>query len=220
VHTGPVRTVERIRGSVRSARAAGVGALAVDLESAPLAAAAGGLPVAVARVVVDSPDRPLFRGDLPVRGLAALARLPAVGRGLAEWASAVGEREVLLTAARSPGAGAEPETGDVEPAMREVAARVDLVLVFGSGDSTRARHLVALTRRAGTPAHLIHDIHDVQASWLTGAGRIGVGMIAPVPARLVEELLTVLRGLGRCRVREQATATGHVRLPGTEQARP
>lgn len=220
VHTGPVRTVERIRSGARSRVAAGVGVLAVDLESAPLAAAAGGLPIAVARVVVDSPDRPLFRLDLPARGLTALARLPAVGRGLAEWATAVGEREVLLTTPLPGRPGTQPEADGVGHAPREVAARTDLVLVLGSRNSRPAQRVVALARQAGTPAYLIGDLHDVQANWLADAGMIAVNVIASAPTQLVDGFLAILGGMGRCRIREQATPAGHACLPLPEDPRP
>src|ERR1019366_8127696 len=57
---GRVVTVDHlVRGSERERLAAG-GALVADLESAPLAAAAGNRPVAVLRAVSDNPQRPLL----------------------------------------------------------------------------------------------------------------------------------------------------------------
>src|SRR5205823_6061298 len=73
------------------------GAIAVDMESAWLASAANGHPLAVMRVVSDSPGRDLIAHPLAsavggVRAYRALARaVPA----LEVWARATGSRRVL-----------------------------------------------------------------------------------------------------------------------------
>ncbi|MBX6769897.1 MAG: 4-hydroxy-3-methylbut-2-enyl diphosphate reductase, partial [Actinomadura rubrobrunea] len=61
VHRGPLLTCDRVvTGRRERAALAATGALAVDMESAPLAAAAAGRPFAVVRAVVDTPEHPLF----------------------------------------------------------------------------------------------------------------------------------------------------------------
>jgi 4-hydroxy-3-methylbut-2-enyl diphosphate reductase len=218
VHTGPVRTVGHVLSATQARQLAQTGALAVDLESAPLAAAAEGRPVAVVRVVVDTPDRPLRRIGLPARGLAALARLPAVARGIDEWASAIGGHEVLLTAPRSFQADGARAIGVAhaqaprrdttrQHVLCEVARRSDLVLVLGPASSSDLLVLVELARRQGTPAHLVGDVHDVRPQWLAGAARIGLAAGACAPSNLIEHLLTALQGLGECRIREHTTST-------------
>jgi hypothetical protein len=89
VRTGRVRTVDRLVSAAEAGRLGADGTLAIDLESALLAPAARGRPLAVVRVVVDTPSRPLARADLPLRGAAALVRLGDVGAALKEWARAV-----------------------------------------------------------------------------------------------------------------------------------
>ena len=79
VRTGPVVSVERLAGGRERARAADAGALAVDLESAWLAAAAGGRPVAVVRAISDTPRRPLLSPAALAGGLRALRSLRAAG---------------------------------------------------------------------------------------------------------------------------------------------
>ncbi|MBO0788867.1 MAG: 4-hydroxy-3-methylbut-2-enyl diphosphate reductase, partial [Actinobacteria bacterium] len=57
---GRVITTGRLAGGRERQRLAGSGALVADMESAPLAAAADGRPVAVLRAVSDTPGHPLL----------------------------------------------------------------------------------------------------------------------------------------------------------------
>jgi 4-hydroxy-3-methylbut-2-enyl diphosphate reductase len=87
---GPVVSSERlVRGADRRALGAG-GAVAVDMESAWLAAAAGGRPFAVLRAIVDTPGRELYRPLATVAGgMKALRAVKAAAPVLADWAARV-----------------------------------------------------------------------------------------------------------------------------------
>jgi 4-hydroxy-3-methylbut-2-enyl diphosphate reductase len=61
VRRGPIVGVGKIATGERREQLLAVGALAVDMESAWLAAGAAGRPFAVVRVVLDSPSHELFR---------------------------------------------------------------------------------------------------------------------------------------------------------------
>jgi 4-hydroxy-3-methylbut-2-en-1-yl diphosphate reductase len=89
VHAGRVATAGRLVGAEAARRLEADGVLAADLESAYLAPLAGDRPLAVVRVVVDTPARPLTRPDVVLRGSVVLTRLGAVGSALARWASAL-----------------------------------------------------------------------------------------------------------------------------------
>jgi 4-hydroxy-3-methylbut-2-en-1-yl diphosphate reductase len=103
--TGRIATVDHlIRRSERASLAAD-GMLLVDMESAPLAAAAAGRPVAVIRAVSDTPHRPL--AGIVSGGLAALRSLRAAAPVAERWAAACGTRQVLLAGPRSFCAGVE-----------------------------------------------------------------------------------------------------------------
>ena len=81
VRVGPVVIVDHlVRGAERD-RLAATGALVADMESAALARAADGRPLAVVRAVSDTPDRPLLRPGALGGGLAALRSLRAAGPG-------------------------------------------------------------------------------------------------------------------------------------------
>jgi 4-hydroxy-3-methylbut-2-enyl diphosphate reductase len=112
---GPITTVDHlVRRSERSALAA-EGNLLADMESGPLAAAAGDRPVAVIRAVSDTPDRPL--AGIVSGGLAALRSLRAAAPVLERWAAACGTRQVLLAGPRSFCAGVDRAIEIVERAL-------------------------------------------------------------------------------------------------------
>ncbi|HEX4701073.1 MAG TPA: 4-hydroxy-3-methylbut-2-enyl diphosphate reductase [Pseudonocardiaceae bacterium] len=107
VHTGPIVSVDHVVHGAERADLAASGALAVDMESAVLATAADGKPLAVLRVVVDTPSQPLFTPATVGNGRTALAVLARLGPVLLAWAAAVADRHVLLAGPRSFCAGVE-----------------------------------------------------------------------------------------------------------------
>jgi 4-hydroxy-3-methylbut-2-en-1-yl diphosphate reductase len=117
VRTGPVVSVERLAGGRERARAVDPGALAVDLESAWLASAADGRPVAVIRAISDTPRRPLMSPAALAGGLRALRSLRAAGPALTRWAAAAGQRRLLLAGPRSFCAGVDRAIEIVEKVL-------------------------------------------------------------------------------------------------------
>ena len=89
VHVGPVASADHVvRGAERRVLA-GEGVLAVDMESAWLAAAADGKPFAVLRVVLDTPEREIHRPLASLAGaLAAWRALRRAAPALLLWARA------------------------------------------------------------------------------------------------------------------------------------
>ncbi|HWY17966.1 MAG TPA: hypothetical protein VNY27_04555 [Solirubrobacteraceae bacterium] len=89
VRTGPIVGVGKIATGERREQLRTAGALAVDMESAWLAAGAAGRPFAVVRVVLDSPSHELFRIQA-VRGAlqAAQALRRASAVALRDWDTA------------------------------------------------------------------------------------------------------------------------------------
>jgi len=90
VRLGPIITTPHIIGGAdeRAALAAG-GAIAVDMESAPIARAlVDRVPVAVVRVIVDTPAAPVRHLATVRAGIAALRRLRAIGPVIGTWEGA------------------------------------------------------------------------------------------------------------------------------------
>jgi 4-hydroxy-3-methylbut-2-enyl diphosphate reductase len=119
-HVGPLTTVPRLTlGRRARVAAAASGTLALDMESAPLiaAAAAAGRAVAALRVVVDGPEQPLLSPSVLRAGLAARRALTAAAPAVADWAAAAGGRQLLLAGPRSFCAGVERAIDIVERAL-------------------------------------------------------------------------------------------------------
>jgi 4-hydroxy-3-methylbut-2-en-1-yl diphosphate reductase len=122
---GPIVTVDRLVRDGQHARLAATGAVAVDMESAPLlAAAAAGIPAVVLRAISDTPDHPVVSPRIVTGGLAALRSLRQAAPVLAEWASAISPRRVLLASPRSFCAGVERAIEIVELALEQHGAPV------------------------------------------------------------------------------------------------
>jgi 4-hydroxy-3-methylbut-2-enyl diphosphate reductase len=86
VRQGPIVGVGKIATGERREQLRAAGALAVDMESAWLAAGAAGRPFAVVRVVLDSPSHELFRVQAlggALQAAQALRRASAVA--LQDW---------------------------------------------------------------------------------------------------------------------------------------
>jgi 4-hydroxy-3-methylbut-2-enyl diphosphate reductase len=88
-HLGRVVCVPRLRGERPQHALAATGALAVDMESAYLAASSPGRAIAVLRVIVDTPRAPLLRPGTVARGIRALRILETSAGAIVEWARSV-----------------------------------------------------------------------------------------------------------------------------------
>ncbi|MDP5293031.1 4-hydroxy-3-methylbut-2-enyl diphosphate reductase [Oceanimonas sp. CHS3-5] len=87
-------------------------------------------------------------------------------------------------------------TQNRQDAVRELAAKVDLMLVVGSRNSSNSNRLRELAEKIGTEAHLIDCVEMVEPAWLEGAARIGVTAGASAPEVLVQEVISHLQSLG------------------------
>src|SRR6185436_12838791 len=89
-----------------------------DMESAWLAPAADGRPLAVVRAVVDTTDRDLWNPVATVLGgTRAYRSLSRAAEALAVWAGAVGPRRIFLAGPRSFCAGVDRAIEIVERAL-------------------------------------------------------------------------------------------------------
>jgi 4-hydroxy-3-methylbut-2-enyl diphosphate reductase len=114
---GPLLSSPRlVRGRERAQLARG-GALAVDMESAWLVAAAAGRPFAVVRAVVDRPGGELLGPRTPLAGIRALRALRRAAPALEEWTRSVRPRRVLLAGPRASCAGVDRAIQTVERAL-------------------------------------------------------------------------------------------------------
>jgi 4-hydroxy-3-methylbut-2-en-1-yl diphosphate reductase len=104
---------------------------------------------------------------------------------------------------------AEPRRDDIcyatqnrQNAVRDLAGRVDVLLVVGARNSSNSNRLREVGEQLGVPAYLVQDASEIDPAWIDGHLRIGVTAGASTPEELVRELLHQLAGLGIKRVVE------------------
>jgi len=179
--TGRITTVDHLTRRPQRAALAADGALLVDMESAPLAAAADGRPVAVIRAVSDTPHHPL--AGIVSGGLAALRSLRAAAPVAERWAAACGTRRVLLAGPRSFCAGVERAIEIVERVLQRQGAPVYVrkQIVHNTrvvGDLTR-RGAVFVDELDQVPdgATVVFSAHGVSPAVRAEASRRGLAVI-------------------------------------------
>jgi 4-hydroxy-3-methylbut-2-enyl diphosphate reductase len=155
VHTGPLVSVQAPALGASRRRLHELGALAVDMESAWLAGAAGGRALAVVRVILDTPERGLNRPVATLAGFRRAARsLTAVAGPLEEWADAVAPRQLVLAAPRASCAGVERAIEAVERALDRFGAPV-----YMRKEIVHNRHVVSELERRG--AVCVDELYEV-----------------------------------------------------------
>jgi len=94
----------------------------------------------------------------------------------------------------------EPERTDIcyattnrQAAVRQLADRVDLVLIVGSKNSSNSNRLREVAEHRRTPAYLIDHAREIEPQWFTGVQRVGVSAGASAPEHLVVEVVAWLQ---------------------------
>jgi 4-hydroxy-3-methylbut-2-enyl diphosphate reductase len=93
-------------------------------------------------------------------------------------------------------------TQNRQDAIKELAQRVDLVLVVGSINSSNSNRLRELAEKQGTAAFLVDGAEDVKEEWLNGTAAVGVTAGASAPESLVQGVIERLRQSGGTRAVE------------------
>jgi 4-hydroxy-3-methylbut-2-en-1-yl diphosphate reductase len=112
-----------------------------------------------------------------------------------------------------------PRTDDIcyattnrQAAVRELAAKCDLLLVIGSRNSSNSVRLVEVGRDYGTESHLIDNKDEVREEWLAGKRVVGISSGASAPESLVEDLVDFFRERGVSEVETLLTVREDVRF--------
>jgi len=85
-------------------------------------------------------------------------------------------------------------TTNRQEAVKEIAARVELLLVVGAPNSSNSRRLVEVGERHGTPrSMLVQRAHELDWSTLQGLSTIGITAGASAPELLVNEIVDAFR---------------------------
>ena len=97
----------------------------------------------------------------------------------------------------------EPRNDDIcyatqnrQNAVRQLAAKVDLLLVVGARNSSNSNRLREVGAQTGIPAYLVQDAAEIDSAWVRDGTRVGVTAGASTPEVLVKEVLDRLAALG------------------------
>ncbi len=93
-------------------------------------------------------------------------------------------------------------TTNRQMALRSFAGSVDLVLVVGDPTSSNSNRLREVASAFAIPAYLIHDVEEIQVSWLEGVDTLGLTAGASTPEDVVQRCVQGLRALGVSEVEE------------------
>ena len=87
-------------------------------------------------------------------------------------------------------------TQNRQNAVKDVAPRIDLLLVVGSQNSSNSQRLTEVARARGVQAHLIDGPDSIDPSWLAGVKSVGLTSGASAPEDVVQAVAQRLRELG------------------------
>jgi 4-hydroxy-3-methylbut-2-en-1-yl diphosphate reductase len=103
-------------------------------------------------------------------------------------------------------------TQNRQQAVRELAARVDMLLVVGARNSSNSNRLREIGAEWGIPSYLIDDARSLDPAWLEGVATVGVTAGASAPEKLVQDLIDRLGDFGSVVVEELAGAEEHMQF--------
>ena len=104
-------------------------------------------------------------------------------------------------------------TQNRQQAVRELAARVDVILVVGSGNSSNSNRLREIGQELGRPSFLVEDAGALQPAWFRGVDRVGLTAGASAPEMLVQGVIAGLRRMAAAAGAEIEVST----LPGVAE---
>ncbi len=87
-------------------------------------------------------------------------------------------------------------TQNRQDAVRELSAKVNLLLVVGAKNSSNSNRLRELAEKMGCTAYLIDTAADIQQQWLTDVAAVGVTAGASAPEVLVKQVVDQLTAWG------------------------
>ncbi len=113
-----------------------------------------------------------------------------------------------------------PDTRDIcyatqnrQAAVRELTARVDLILVVGAHNSSNSNRLCEVGNNSGVPSYLIENPSHIDPQWLDGCESVGVTAGASTPEELVQDLIGKLREYADLQVSTMDGVEENVRFP-------
>jgi 4-hydroxy-3-methylbut-2-enyl diphosphate reductase len=87
-------------------------------------------------------------------------------------------------------------TQNRQEAVKDLAAKCDLVLVVGSPNSSNSNRLKEVSEKLGTPAYLIDNASEIDKQWMENVSTVGVSAGASAPEILVQQVIIKLQSWG------------------------
>jgi 4-hydroxy-3-methylbut-2-enyl diphosphate reductase len=84
-------------------------------------------------------------------------------------------------------------TQNRQQSVRDLAAKVDIILVVGSKNSSNSNRLREIGEELGKPSYLIDDAGSLQPAWFAGVSVVGLTAGASAPEMLVQGVLDGIR---------------------------
>jgi 4-hydroxy-3-methylbut-2-en-1-yl diphosphate reductase len=104
-------------------------------------------------------------------------------------------------------------TQNRQEAVRELAARADLVLVLGSQNSSNSRRLDEIANALGRPSHLIDGVAEIRDGWFRGVNTVLITAGASAPEEVVQECIEYLQRNFGATIREETIREESVHFP-------
>jgi 4-hydroxy-3-methylbut-2-enyl diphosphate reductase len=104
-------------------------------------------------------------------------------------------------------------TQNRQDAVKALAARVDVVIVVGSPNSSNSNRLREVAAQRGIPAYMVDRADELRPEWIGERARVGVTAGASAPEVLVGEVIARLRALGAGGVEELAGTVEKIVFP-------
>jgi 4-hydroxy-3-methylbut-2-en-1-yl diphosphate reductase len=104
-------------------------------------------------------------------------------------------------------------TQNRQEAVRELAARADLVLVLGSQNSSNSRRLDEIANALGRPSHLIDGVAEIRDEWFRDVNSVLITAGASAPEEVVQECIEYLQRNFGATIREETIREESVHFP-------
>jgi len=104
-------------------------------------------------------------------------------------------------------------TQNRQEAVRELAARADVVLVLGSQNSSNSKRLAEIANSLGPHAHLIDGVSEICAGWFDGVETVMITAGASAPEDVVQEVIEYLQKRFGATIQEEWVREENVHFP-------
>ncbi len=104
-------------------------------------------------------------------------------------------------------------TQNRQEAVRELAARAELVLVLGSQNSSNSRRLAEIANSLGIPSFLVDGVSEIQDDWFHDVETVLITAGASAPEQVVQECIEYLQRNFGATIREETVREENVRFP-------